>query len=328
MALPQAVDRGTVDDARRHGARRGTLVAMAGEWEALAAAQQGVLARRQLTALGCDWGRVRNQVAARRWAVRTPRVVTTFTGELSWRQQVWVGVLHAGGSALVGGLTALEWHGLRNWHRDEVSVLVDDRLTFPPVPGVRFVGTRRDLRSFRHRRGELPLCRVEPAALLCAGYTRSARTGQGLLAAVVQQRLSTAQRLLDELETLTPLRRSRTFRRSLGDVGDGAHSMAELDVRRMCRVAGLPRPSRQVKRRDHTGRVRFTDCEWPLGAGRVLVLEVDGGFHMEVEHWEDDIVRQRRLTRHDRVLVRCTARELRDEPHLVARDLVALGLTA
>ena len=102
--------------------------------------------------------------------------------------------------------------------------------------------------------------------------------------------------------------------------------MAELDVARVCRRFGLPSPRRQTGRRDASGRRRFTDCEWVLPDGTVLVLEVDGGFHMEVEHWEDDLVRQRRLTTPGRLIVRCTARELRDEPEVVVRDLRALGL--
>ena len=94
----------------------------------------------------------------------------------------------------------------------------------------------------------------------------------------------------------------------------------------MCRAYGLEPPVRQTKRRDAAGRLRFTDCDWRLGDGRVLVLEVDGGFHMEVEHWEDDLARQRALTTSDRVVVRCTARELRDDPAAVARDLRNLGV--
>ena len=96
-------------------------------------------------------------------------------------------------------------------------------------------------------------------------------------------------------------------------------------MRRMCRRFGLALPDRQVKRRDSTGRLRFTDCEWRLPDGRTLVLEVDGGFHMDAEHWEDDIARQRGLTATDRLVIRCTSRELRDEPERVARDLRLLG---
>jgi hypothetical protein len=65
---------------------------------------------------------------------------------------------------------------------------------------------------------------------------------------------------------------------------------------RLCRRAGLPPPRRQTRRHDGTGRLRFTDCEWLLPDGIVLILEIDGAFHMDADHWEDDLARQRRLS--------------------------------
>ena len=92
-----------------------------------------------------------------------------------------VGVLHAGPAALLGGLTAAEILGLRNWHRDEITLLVPDELEFDEheVPGVSFVRTRRDLTAMRLQRPGLPVCRIEPAVLLWAAYqpVSSGRTG-------------------------------------------------------------------------------------------------------------------------------------------------------
>lgn len=292
----------------------------------LAAAQQGLVARRQLRALGCDADRVRNQLAARRWAERSSRVVSTFTGPLTREATCWLGALHVGGSAVVGGLTGLEVHGLRGWHRDDVTVLVDDEVVLEDLSGVRFTRTRRPLRRFRDTSSDLPLARVEPATLLFAGYERSARTAQGLLAAVVQQRLTTPTLLLSELTLMRPLRRAALFRAVLRDIEGGAQSLAEIDLGRVCRRFGLPPPTRQRRRRDAAGRWRFLDCEWRLPDGTVVVLEVDGGFHMATEHWEEDMSRQRRLSGPGRVIVRCSARELRDEPETVVADLRTLGL--
>lgn len=292
----------------------------------LAAAQAGLVARRQLNALGCDRKRVRNQLAAGRWSERSSTVVSTFTGPLTREAATWLGALHVGGSALVGGLTALEVRGLRGWHRDEVSVLVDDEVVVEDLDGVVFTRTRRPLSRFRDRTSVLPLARVEPATLLFAGYERSTRTAQGLLAAVVQQRLTTPTLLLDELAMMRPLRRAALFRGVLRDLEGGAQSLAEIDLGRMCRRFGVPAPQRQRRRRDSAGRTRFLDCEWRLADGTVLVLEIDGGFHMDVAHWEDDMSRQRRLSGPGRLIVRCSSRELRDEPEAVFRDLRALGL--
>lgn len=58
----------------------------------------------------------------------------------------------------------------------------------------------------------------------------------------------------------------------------------------------------------------------------MLVLEVDGAFHAEVIHYGDDLRRQRKLTTTQRIVIRCTAYEIRNEPEAVIEDLIALGV--
>jgi hypothetical protein len=250
------------------------------DWRPLAARQHGMLARRQLNALGLDHNHVRHQVEAERWALRTPTVVSTTTGPLTFMHRVWLGLLHAGRDATVADLTALQLAGLHRWERPELTIMVPQSAEIEPVDGIRFKRTRRDLDELSERRGDVRTLAVEPAALLAGGFGRSARTGCGLLAAVVQQRLTTPARLGGWIDRLQPLRRARLLRATLVDVEGGAQSMAEIDVGRICRRFGLPAPIRQVRRRERSGRVRFTDCEWRLPDGRLLVLEVDGAFHM------------------------------------------------
>jgi hypothetical protein len=298
-------------------------------WRQLADAQSGLLTRLQLASLGIDQWAIRHRVRTDRWVELTPTVIGTTTGVLDREQTMWLGVLHGGRDATVGELTAAEIHGLRNWHRDDVTVVIPHSADIGVgYPGIQFVRSRRALAEHRRSRAGLPVSRIEPAVLGFASRESSPRTAEGVLAAVVQQRLTSPGALLDWIDRMRPLRGAARFRRSLADVAEGAHSVAEIDVRRMCRAFGLALPTRQVKRRDSLGRVRYTDCEWRLADGRILVLEVDGGFHMEVEHWEDDLVRHRALTAADRVVVRCTARELRDEPERIACDLKRLGVPA
>ncbi|KRB77800.1 hypothetical protein ASE01_06295 [Nocardioides sp. Root190] len=292
----------------------------------LAAQQSGMLARRQLTALGIGWDHVERQVRAGRWALRTPRVVSTTTGELTVAQRRWLGVLHAGPRSLLGGLSAAEHLGLRGWERETVTVLVDDELSFEPVGGIDFFRSRRPFTLLAGARPGIPCAALEPAVLLWAGYDATLRAAHGVLAATVQQRLTTPARLGQTLDHLRPLRRGAGFRAMLADVEGGVHSGAERDVRRMCRRHDLPLPVRQRSRLDSAARRRWTDCEWRLADGRTLVLEVDGAFHMEASQWQDDLRRARRLTSVDRIVVRATAFELRHECAEVAADLVALGV--
>jgi len=284
-----------------------------------------VISRHQLLGLGHDSRHVDAQIAAERWQPVTSTVIATNTGQLTREQRHWVGVLHGGPRAAIGGLSALEIHGLRNWHRDDITVMVRKSDTIEPVEGFRFVETRR-VTSPMLTNDVLPLWRVEPAALLFAGYEPVTRSAYGLLAAVVQQRLSTPEQLTYWITAMKPLRRAKGLRRVLSEFAGGAHSLAEIDLGKMCDRFGIRRPARQVRRRDASGRTRFTDAEWRLADGRRLVLEVDGAFHMDVDSWEDDIVRQRALSDPDTVIIRCTSRELRDDPDPIARDLRRFGL--
>jgi hypothetical protein len=284
-----------------------------------------MISQRQLTELGVTRATVRNQLRARRWAQRTSSVFSTTTGPLSRDQQLWRAVLHAGPGSVIGGLTALAVQGLRNWDRDYVTVLVGNDLSFDELAGVRFFRTRRALTDMRASTA-LPLCRVAPAVLLFGGYEPNRRTAHGAVAAVVQQRLSTVTELAQWLERLHPLRRGREFRSLLADIGGGAESLAEVDLRRACRRWRVRPPESQSPRVDRRGRRRFTDAEWRLPNGRTLVLEVDGAFHDDVLQAAADRARNRKLTTLDRVVISCSAYELRHDPGSVMEDLIALGV--
>ena len=270
---------------------------------------------------------VAHRIRSERWTAWSATVIATFTGDLSRDQLIWLGVLSAGPGALASHLTAAEIAGLRNWPREEITILVPyGSDTTCRVEGCRLVRSRRDLIELRDPEASPAACRIEPAVLLFAAEERSTRTAQAVLAAAVQQRLTTPDRLLAWIDRLRPLPKAPLLRGALRDIAGGAQSLAEIDIVRLCRRRRLAAPVRQVKRRDADGRVRFTDCEWRLADGKTLVLEIDGGFHMEVEHWEDDLARQRALSATDRIIVRCSARELRDEGERIADDLLRLGV--
>lgn len=298
---------------------------MTEDWRRLALAQHGLLSQRQLHELGVTRAIVRNHLRARRWTQRTSAVYSVTTGPLSWEQQLWRAVLHAGPNALIGGLTAAKVQGMKNWDRPEITVLVANALSFDALPGVTFFRTRRPLDEMRAPM-RLPLCLPAPAVLLFAAYEPHHRTAHGAIAAAIQQRLTSEAEVAVWLERLRPLPRAGQFRALLADIGGGAQSLAEVDVRRACRRFHVVLPTSQRRRRDRAGRTRYTDCEWQLPDGRTLVLEVDGGFHDDVLQAAADRSRTRKLTTRDRVVVSCTAYELRHDPASVMEDLIALGV--
>ena len=135
-----------------------------------------MLSRAQLNRLGFTKDTVNTHLRAERWQEISSTVLSVTTGPLGRTQLMWAGVLHAGPDSAIGGLTALEVHGLRNWHRDDVTVLVAKSHNLEPIAGVQFVETRRDIEALRSF-GRLPLWRIEPAALLFAAYEPVTRTG-------------------------------------------------------------------------------------------------------------------------------------------------------
>ncbi|MGL4743966.1 MAG: hypothetical protein ACRCXL_06195 [Dermatophilaceae bacterium] len=143
---------------------------------------------------------------------------------------------------------------------------------------------------------------VPMAAVNAAAWSVSHRQAVLLICLVLQQRLTTP----DRLQSAWDAGRTRVLRgrRDLldlvvDDVCDGVDSLGELDVAGLCREAGLPEPDRQVVRTVSGGRV-YLDLRWDsIG----LVVEIDGGHHALALSTVDDALRQNAVVlRDDRVL--------------------------
>jgi hypothetical protein len=226
------------------------------------------------------------------------------------------------------GFTALELRGFRFFGDPPklVHVVVSRGATYHRFPGVKVHESRRlaPLDVGLHR--GLPCTAVPRSALDAAAWQPHRRYACAVLAAVVQQRLCTAQELADELRFVGRVRHKQPMRLAIADIGGGAEALSELDVGELCRRFGLAPPRRQRFRRDAQGRRRYLDCEWELDDGRVVVLEVDGSHHLLVEHWERDMRRERGIVVSGRQVLRCTSYEARWDQAAVAADLRAIGV--
>jgi hypothetical protein len=136
--------------------------------------------------------------------------------------------------------------------------------------------------------GQPPRTVVERSALDAASWSDHPRTCAGILAAVVQQRLSTAPRLLQELEKSGPIRHRPLIRQTLDDVAGGAQALSEIDIGRLCHRHGLNVSARQAFRLDAQGRRRYLDGVVTGPNGKQVAFEVDGALHLAVRsYWED-----------------------------------------
>lgn len=294
----------------------------------LAEQQHAMCSRVQLADLGIGARAIDRHVHSLRWRQLGPVVIALHRGPLPQQARRWAVALNAGPGAALGAWTALHEWGLRGWEREAVHLVVRRGAHPPALPAdvgpVVIHESRRHLSEHIRHRNALPLHTPERAAVDGGAWSTTSRAACGLLAAVVQQGLTTASRIEAELDTVGKVKRRRVMTAALSDVAGGSRALSEIDFVRFCRQHGLPEPFRQVVRRDSSGRRRYLDVEWRLPDGRRLALEIDGIGHMEVERWYDDLLRAAELMAiggTDGPLLRLPALSYRAEPERVARLL-------
>jgi hypothetical protein len=135
---------------------------------------------------------------------------------------------------------------------------------------------------------DLPQVRVERALVDAAVWSRTARSACGVLAAGVQQRLTTPARLMAELEAAGAVRYRRVLVPALMDIEGGPEAVSENDFIRFCSRHGLPRPVHQQVRVDSAGRRRYLDATLCRSDGGLVHVEIDGALHLVVStYWAE-----------------------------------------
>ena len=259
----------------------------------VARSQLGVLHRRQLDELDLTPGYVSAQLAARRWSAVGHKVVVLQNAPLQGDQLLWLSVLDAEGLVALGSHTSLELGGFTPIAREarEIHLVVTRGAKVSRFAGVRVHESRRLRPEDVIQRDGLPCTRVERSAIDAAAWQPFPRFACLMVAAVVQQRLTSAARLDAEMRTVGRVRHKAYMRLALLDIAEGAQSLGELDLATLCRRFGLVPPIHQVTRRDAAGRRRYLDAEWLLPNGEIVVLEVDGSHHLDVANWQADMKR-------------------------------------
>ena len=265
----------------------------------LAAEQGGVVSRRQVYAQGMTRGEVRAQVRAARWRRVGSQSLAVRTGGLSTDGQLWASVFEAGPRAFVDGASALVAAGLEHYTQATIRVSVPRGARVRRARGVDIRQTRRWAVDDVVEHG-LPRARIEVAAVRAALWAASDKQAALILTLLVQQGLSTAERIGVEMLRVRRDRRRGFVYGVILDLLGGARSLGELDFARQCRERGLPAPTRQVVRRGRHGRY-YLDVAWDQWG---VVVEIDGIHHTWAVNVVGDALRQNDVTLQDAVVLR------------------------
>jgi very-short-patch-repair endonuclease len=256
--------------------------------------QCGVISRRQALVFLTPTVLLR-RVATGPWRVAHRGVFVAHTGPLSDEQRQWIAVLAAGAGhpAYLGGLSALIGLGLRAFTAPRIDVVLPARRRdHDPPPGVVVHRTTRLPAADLSSASPLPCTSAPRSVVDAAAWAASDSQARAIVAASFQQRLVGGDEVERVVARLPRSRRRALVLATARDAAGGSHALAEIDLLTLCRRAGLPLPSRQVQRRDATGRLRFLDAYW---ADWGVHAEVDGAHHMDVQQWWADMRRHNDL---------------------------------
>jgi hypothetical protein len=299
-----------------------------GELRRIALRQLGVVHRDQFRVLDVSRNYVASQINARRWTAVGQNVVLLQNAPPLRMQLMWLAVLDAGDDVALGSHTSLELAGFKGFSRecDEIHLIVQRGARATPLPGVHVHESRRlGADDIVHAQG-LPRTETARSVLDAAAWQPWPRFACLMVAAAVQQRLTTAARLDAAMRKVGRIRHKAYLRLAIADVAMGAESLGEIDLAQLCRKLGLLPPTRQSRRQEASGRWRYLDAEWDLPNGEVVVLEIDGRHHLDVAHWQADMKRERAIVVTRRWVLRATAFEMRLEAPAVFSDLRAMGV--
>jgi hypothetical protein len=286
--------------------------------------QAGVVSRRQATACGLAPHDLARAIRRRELVRLHPGVYLAHTGEPTWLQRAWAGVLLCWPAALshTSALRAVEGPG---GHRQErvIEVAVDNPRTPIARPGL-VVHRLRDLEQRVQWNAGPPRLRYEEAALDVAALARSDFAALAELSRAVQGRRTTAARLLSSLESRGRISRRRWLEAVLRDIAEGACSVLERGyLTNVERAHGLSAARRQVRDRVGAGAV-YRDVEYADG----LVVELDGRlFHDTAAQRDRDFDRDLVAAVQGKDTVRLTYGQVFDRPCWTAGH-VAILLTA
>jgi len=252
-----------------------------------------------------------------RWQIVLPGIYLSHNGGLTAAQREVAAALYAGEDCVLTGVAALQAQGMRAPRSACVDVLI------PAAKRRQSVGFVRILRTINVPDRARPIrgIRYAPAARAVADAVRGQTDMdfvRSVVAGAVQQRKCTLPQLTDELRT-GPKRGSAALRAALAEVADGIRSVAEGDLRKLIKKAGLPEPMYNPRLFVGADFLASPDVWWPDAgaAGEVDSRE----WHFSPLDWERTLARHDRMSAHGIIVLHFPPRRIKTDPAGVVAEI-------
>jgi hypothetical protein len=283
-------------------------------------AQRGLVTRSQALAAGLDDEAIRRNLKEMKWQRILPGLYASFTGGVTLEQRRLAATLYLGPTVQLTGLSALVWHGFRQLPpEDLLHVLVPHSIRRTSRGFLRIQRTHR-LDPNAIRGTAYTVCSVARAVADACRLLDDRRSVRAVVAESVQRRMTSLDALHHECD-LAGTSRTRLFRSALREIGTGAQSAPEIELRNILtksRVIGTVRWNPKLLALD--GTPLPTPDGWIDDVG--IALEVDSReYHLGPEEWQTTMRRHNILTEHGAVVLHFTPSEIRSRPSHV-RGLV------
>lgn len=252
--------------------------------------QAGVAGRPQVLRAGMTRDVVRRRLASGRWRRLRRGVYATFSGPAPREAELWAALLRAGPGATLSHYTAAELYGLVDQPSEQIFVTVP--ATQNPARRQKITGLviRRSSRIGQARHPSLspPRTRVEETVLDLVEAAPDFDEAFTWICRAVGRRRTTVPMLAAAAAARKRMRWRAEVTAALADVADGVHSLLERRyVTGVERAHGLPRATRQAKRRETGGRGKTTYID-NLYADYDVCAEIDGNTtHPADQRWSD-----------------------------------------
>lgn len=255
----------------------------------LLAAQAGVAHVDQLHSVGLSWDTIARRVDAGSLHRFGSRLVTT-TDSLNREQREWAAIAGAGRRAALCGLSAAAHHGLEGMDDGQIHVLVPRGARPPGLPlPVRVHESRRcEPDTDLDPDAAMPMTRSARSVIDAAAWSASPRRACAIIVTAVRQRICTVPALIAEIAEHGPRRHRRILMTVLHDIAGGPEALCTVDLPRLARQHGLPKPRGRTVRTDNDGRRRFLDAEFTSRRGKSWLIQVDAAAEQIVgNYWSD-----------------------------------------